>query len=258
MAQFAQTPVDITSRITTLAPYTNQIEYHYQTTTVALKNTFGQVDEDNNLIPKKYGTIKAFLPNRTDNYVIVEGIRYDLLQFHFHQPSEHTLNGNRIPMEVHFVHLRAGTEDSRTPIPPVTDCRLADRPGLAIGVFIVPGNADREIQKVFAPDLPVNYSSKPVEVTLRLGELLPAGSASWRYLGGLTTAEIECNTARRVEQLRSDIFPEIVRWYVLQNELHLPIDLMDKFHALFEEGNARPVQNLNGRPVFRDQKQNPR
>ena len=35
-------------------------------------------------------------------------------------------------------------------------------------------------------------------------------------------------------------------------------DAMDKFHALFEEGNARPVQKLNDRPVFRDQKQNPR
>jgi carbonic anhydrase len=250
MAQFAQTPIDITSHITTLAPYSNRIEYHYQTTTVTIKNTYGQKDEDLNVIPKKYGTIKVYTPNRTDNYVIVDGIRYDLLQFHFHQPSEHTLNGNHSPMEAHFVHLRADTDAS--------NCHLADRPGLAIGVFIVPGNADREIQKVFAPNLPVNYSSPSVEVTLNLGELLPAGSASWRYLGGLTTPETDCNTVTRVDQMRTDIFPEIVRWYVLQNELHLPIDLMDKFHALFEEGNARPVQNLNGRPVFRDQKQNPR
>jgi carbonic anhydrase len=95
-------------------------------------------------------------------------------------------------------------------------------------------------------------------VTLNLGELIPDGAASWRYLGGLTTPETDCNAVKRVDQLRTDIFPEIVRWDVLQNTLHLPIDDMDKFHALFEEGNARPVQNLNGRPVFRDQKQNPR
>src|SRR5712672_3322739 len=75
MAQYAQTPIDITSRITTLAPNTNRIEYHYQTTTVLLRNTFGQKDEDGNLIPKKFGTIKVYLPNRTDNYVIVDGIR---------------------------------------------------------------------------------------------------------------------------------------------------------------------------------------
>src|SRR5258706_8402593 len=74
MAQFAQTPIDITSQITTLAPYSNRIEYHYQTTTVELKNTFGTKDEALNVIPKKLGTIKAQVPD--GSYVIVEGIRY--------------------------------------------------------------------------------------------------------------------------------------------------------------------------------------
>ena len=257
MAQFAQTPIDITSRITTLAPYSNRIEYHYQTTTVLLRNTFGQKDEAFNVIPKKLGTLKAFVPD--GSYVIVDNVRYNLLEFHFHQPSEHTLNGNRSPMEVHFVHLRADTQDKRTPDPGFTDCLLVDRPALAIGVFIAPGNADPEIQKIFAPVLPVDYyNSLPVPVTLNLGELIPGGAASWRYLGGLSTPSNTCNAASLVYQLSNDVFPEIVRWYVLQNVLHLPIDDMDKFHALFEEGNARPVQNLNGRPVFRDQKQNPR
>lgn len=257
MAQFAQTPIDITSQITTLAPYSNGIEYHYQTATVSLINTFGRKDEANNVIPKKLAGLKALVP--PGSYVIVEGIRYDLLQFHFHQPSEHTLNGNHLPMEVHFVHLREGTQDNRMPEPGFTDCALADRPALAIGVFIVPGNADREIQEVFAPPfLPVDSSSTPIPVNLNLSKLIPDGAASWRYLGGLSTPETTCNTATLVSQLSSDIFPEIVRWYVLQNTLHLPIDDMDKYHALFEEGDARPVQSLNGRPVFRDQKQNPR
>jgi carbonic anhydrase len=257
MAQFAQTPIDITSQITTLAPYSNGIEYHYQTATVSLINTFGRKDEANNVIPKKLAGLKALVP--AGSYVIVQGIRYNLLQFHFHQPSEHTLNGNHLPMEVHFVHLREGTQDSRTPEPGFTDCALVDRPALAIGVFIVPGNADREIQEVFAPPfLPVDSSSTPIPVNLNLSKLIPDGAASWRYLGGLSTPETTCNTATLVYQLSSDIFPEIVRWYVLQNVLHLPIDDMDKYHALFEEGDARPVQNLNGRPVFRDQKQNPR
>ncbi len=257
MAQFAQTPIDITSQITTLAPYSNGIEYHYQTATVSLINTFGRKDEANNVIPKKLAGLKALVP--AGSYVIVQGIRYNLLQFHFHQPSEHTLNGNHLPMEVHFVHLREGTQDSRTPESGFTDCALVDRPALAIGVFIVPGNADREIQEVFAPPfLPVDSSSTPIPVNLNLSKLIPDGAASWRYLGGLSTPETTCNTATLVYQLSSDIFPEIVRWYVLQNVLHLPIDDMDKYHALFEEGDARPVQNLNGRPVFRDQKQNPR
>ena len=85
------------------------------------------------------------------SYVVVEGVSYNLLRFHFHQPSEHTLNGNRSPMEVHFVHLRANTQDSRTPDSGYTDCRLADRPALVIGAMIAPGDYDEELQKIFAP-----------------------------------------------------------------------------------------------------------
>jgi carbonic anhydrase len=256
MAQFAQTPIDITSRITTLAPYSNRIEYHYQTATVSLINTFGRKDEANNVIPKKLAGLKALVP--AGSYVIVQCIRYNLLQFHFHQPSEHTLNGNHLPMEVHFVHLREGTQDRRTPEPGFTDSGWSTARRWPSGVH-VPGNADREIQEVFAPPfLPVDSSSTPIPVNLNLSNLIPDGAASWRYLGGLSTPETTCNTATLVYQLSSDIFPEIVRWYVLQNVLHLPIDDMDKYHALFEEGDARPVQNLNGRPVFRDQKQNPK
>jgi carbonic anhydrase len=255
MAQFAQSPIDITPHNTTLAPNTNRIEYHYQPAAVSLVNTFGARDEGGNLIPKKLGVLKALVP--PGSYIIVDGLRYNLLEFHFHQPSEHTLNGNHSPMEVHFVHLRADTQDSRTPGPGLTDCRLVDRPALAIGAFIVPGNADREIQKVFAPSvLPVDSSSPPVTVSLDLSELLPAGEASWRYLGGLTTPSTTCNTATLEFQLRSDVFPEIVRWYVLQNLLHLPMGAIDKFRALFEEGDSRPTQELNRRPIFRDQKQN--
>src|SRR5262245_1611583 len=35
------------------------------------------------------------------------GGNYRLLQFHFHRPSEHTINGASFPMEVQFVHQNA-------------------------------------------------------------------------------------------------------------------------------------------------------
>ena len=34
----------------------------------------------------------------------LEGRHFSLLQFHFHLPSEHTVDGDGFPMEVHFVH----------------------------------------------------------------------------------------------------------------------------------------------------------
>ena len=34
----------------------------------------------------------------------IDGTPYDLKQFHFHTPSEHTVEGIRYAMEMHFVH----------------------------------------------------------------------------------------------------------------------------------------------------------
>ena len=36
--------------------------------------------------------------------IIVGDIRYELLQFHFHRGSEHTVAGVRFPLEMHLVH----------------------------------------------------------------------------------------------------------------------------------------------------------
>jgi hypothetical protein len=38
-------------------------------------------------------------------------IGYELIQFHFHAPSEHLVAGKRFPMEVHFVHQKANSGD---------------------------------------------------------------------------------------------------------------------------------------------------
>ena len=43
----------------------------------------------------------------SQNYVTYGGTRYNLLQFHFHQPSEHQMSGTGASMEVHLVHKAA-------------------------------------------------------------------------------------------------------------------------------------------------------
>jgi carbonic anhydrase len=48
-------------------------------------------------------TIQVDLKN-DENYVVINGQKYELLQFHFHATSEHTLNGHAAKMEVHLVH----------------------------------------------------------------------------------------------------------------------------------------------------------
>lgn len=37
-------------------------------------------------------------------YTRISGRVYELLQFHFHTPSEHTFDGKHYPMEAHLVH----------------------------------------------------------------------------------------------------------------------------------------------------------
>lgn len=49
------------------------------------------------------------VPLDGEAYMKVDGLRYDLLQFHAHAPSEHTINGKRLPLEIHFVHKNAET-----------------------------------------------------------------------------------------------------------------------------------------------------
>jgi len=59
----------------------------------------------------------------------VGGEKYELLQFHFHHPSEHLLAGKPFDLECHFVH-RSGAGN------------LA-----VVGVFIVPGSRNAVLQK---------------------------------------------------------------------------------------------------------------
>ena len=46
----------------------------------------------------------SYAPGST---LTVAGEVYELLQFHFHAPSEHVIAGSRAPMEAHFVHRNA-------------------------------------------------------------------------------------------------------------------------------------------------------
>jgi carbonic anhydrase len=61
----------------------------------------------NEIVSGKYVLDKStpyFLPDKSDNYVINNGIVYTLANFHFHNSSENTINSKYSPVEVHFVN----------------------------------------------------------------------------------------------------------------------------------------------------------
>jgi carbonic anhydrase len=141
----------------------------------------------------------------------IAGTSYDLAQFHFHHPSEHSVDGERSAMELHFVHRAAAG-------------------GLAvIGVLLVPGAESETLAKIWAK-MPAKEGKAALEGPLDLLPLLPKSRAYYRYAGSLTTPP--CS--------------ETVLWTVFAEPVELSQAQIDAFAALYPM-NARPLQQINRR-----------
>ena len=90
------------------------------------------------------------------------------MQFHWHTPSEHEVDGERTPLEMHLVRRRA------------------DGALLVAAVFIERGRANRALGPLFrAP--PAEPGATREVANARLKGLLPGKRQSFRYSGSLTT-----------------------------------------------------------------------
>jgi carbonic anhydrase len=145
-------------------------------------------------------------------YVTLSGVRYDLVQFHFHTPSEHQLAGQSTPLEMHLVH------------------RSAEGKLLVIGVPLMAGQRST-VDKVLATLAPECGESVRLP-EIDLATLLPADRTMARYDGSLTTAP----------------FTEGVQWF-LTTPKTVGQATISRFQGLFTSGNARATQPLNGRSV---------
>ena len=255
-----QTPIDINRSVVVRDQNPPTIEFHYGFADVTLTNTFGAKDETSpgRVIAQEWATLKA-TPSGT-NYILVNGRQYDLLQFHFHTPLEHAVNGAKAPMEVHFVHIEHG----------LTGCAGAfeGRPLLVVGALItgavgssnggsrllsVRGDAgNHELARLFEENLPHDKYDTPVVVNgVNLAALLPTGSPDWRYEGGLTAPSNACGSFEPLStQLVTGELPEAVHWFVYKQVVPLAPVAITRFRELFEEGNSRPLKAIGDRKVF--------
>lgn len=144
------------------------------------------------------------------------GVTYRLAQYHFHAPSEHTINGLRYPMEMHLVHQ-------------ADDGRL-----LVVGVFIREGEHNAAFEAVWE-HLPkeVGEQQHVEHVLVNVDDLLPDDRRTLRYMGSLTTPP--CT--------------EGVKWLVDANPVALSPKQVRAFTKIVNDNN-RPVQPRNDRPVF--------
>lgn len=145
--------------------------------------------------------------------ISLEGREFALLQFHFHLPSEHIVEGSAAPMDAHFVHAAAEGD-------------LA-----VIGVFMEAGEADPAIQSIWEA-IPASGESAGALAAFDPSALLPEGGSHYRYPGSLTTPP--CS--------------EIVSWVVMTEAIAVSQDQVDAFAALYPM-NARPVQPLKERTI---------
>lgn len=143
---------------------------------------------------------------------IIDGQKFDLLQFHFHHPSEHQLSGQRFDLELHFVHKSAAGQ-------------LA-----VLGVFFRPGAENPSLAPIFAAMPQEATPETDTGQTIVLDDLLPLNRSFFRYQGSLTTPP--CS--------------EGVLWSVFHEPIEASPAQIQQFASLFPN-NARPIQNLNRR-----------
>ncbi|MBC7774940.1 MAG: carbonic anhydrase family protein [Phycisphaerae bacterium] len=147
--------------------------------------------------------------------ILVNGEKFDLLQFHTHTHSEHTVNGVHTPLEMHFVHKNATTG------------KLA-----VIGVFVEEGAANATLEGL-ADHLPATINATyDTTATFSALDFMPSDKSYFTYSGSLTTPP--CS--------------EIVTWIVMEHHIEADVHQIEHFEHL-EHENARPVQGLDGRTI---------
>jgi len=144
----------------------------------------------------------------------IDGKPFDLLQFHFHRPSEEHIDGKPSAMVVHFVHKSPEGE-------------LA-----VLAVMLREGNENPGIKTLWthAPKA-AGPEVIPDGVMFNPSNLLPKEMDFFHYDGSLTTPP--CT--------------EKVKFYILKTQVNIAKEQVTDFPFKM---NARPVQPANGRPIY--------
>jgi carbonic anhydrase len=150
-----------------------------------------------------------------DSWFSAGGEKFQLLQFHFHSPSEHQINGEIFPLEGHFVHQNASGA-------------LA-----VVGVLFRSGEWNADLARIGSAAPETFNQPEPIDLDIAELGLYNNYDSYYRYNGSLTTPP--CT--------------EGVQWYVLKNPGHIASEQAAKFVELIGE-DARGPQPINARVVL--------
>ena len=149
----------------------------------------------------------------------IEGNDFELLQVHFHTPSENLVDGQTYPLEAHFVHKSAAG-------------KLA-----VIGVMFAAtptSQANAALETIWSV-MPEDQTHTGSVALALATDLMPASKAYYRFDGSLTTPP--CS--------------EGVTWIVLKDALTASEDQVARFSHMVHGHNARPAQPINARTVLK-------
>jgi carbonic anhydrase len=147
--------------------------------------------------------------------MVVANRTFELKQFHFHAPSENTIEGRAFPMEAHFVHSDK-------------DGNLA-----VISVMFNEGKHNVELEKAWAQMPMESGKSATLKQPVNANTLLPKERDYYRFNGSLTTPP--CS--------------EGVNWFVMKHFDTASKEQIAKFAKAVHHANNRPVQPVNARVV---------
>ena len=158
-----------------------------------------------------------------------KGPLYKVLQYHFHAPSEHTVElGGLFDMEIHIVHQN-----------------LEDPSKLAVVGVVKEGQENAALKPIFDNMGSVENEGDTFmddNVLVNLDDVLPNDRRYFAYDGSLTTPP--CS--------------EIVEWRVLREPIEMSREQIDAFVAVLHNSccsrNNRPTQPINGRRIKLDKK----
>ena len=150
--------------------------------------------------------------------ITLDGVTYDLLQFHFHTPSEHAFGGDLAEAEIHFVHSNPNAEGD-----------LA-----VVGVLVQEGAENEALREVLA-NAPEEEGEETVLELVEAEALLPESRLTYRYSGSLTTPP--CSQG--------------VAWNVMVEPVTMSAEQIQTLSGILGESN-RPVQPLNERTINQD------
>jgi carbonic anhydrase len=148
------------------------------------------------------------------SYIVVGDKRYDLVQFHFHHPSEEAIDGKHYDIVIHLVHKNA-------------EGRLA-----VVAVLFREGTGNAAIEAMIDHLPTAKEQQVATDATIDAAMLLPTTRSYYTFGGSLTTPP--CT--------------EGVTWFVLQTPSTISSSELGTLARLYPN-NARPLQPLNARTI---------